>query len=236
MKKKKIKNILNQTVRPQIKDLGYDPNDFFVCGGCIVSMLNDEPVNDFDVYCKKDNINEDMVANLWANSEDNDVVSNTGNAITLKSKIQFITKFGGKPREVVENFDFLHTKTFYDFQSDELYLPSEVKEVIKRKILVYTGSAYPVSSLLRIPKYIKRGWVIGAVDHMKIVMDTNALDLINDSNVLKDQLMGVDLGDFFNDQGEIDTNLATGLSRFKYVEPNNTIPPDEPVHWEENMK
>lgn len=174
----------------------------YVCGGCIASLVNDEEVSDYDVYFKKEMFAE--TASVSFDTRQDGVLSNTGNAITLSNKIQLITKFSGEPEYVIDKFDFHHTQCCYDCGTGKLHLTDTVEATIKDKALVYTGSEYAVSTLLRIPKYIKRGWSITPVQHMRIIMDVNLNYNLDDSNVLKDQLMGVDLGDFFNSECDID--------------------------------
>ena len=58
------------------------------------------------------------------------------------------------------------------------------------------GSKYPLCSIIRTRKFIKRGWNINAGQYLKMVLQLNELDL-KDLNVFKDQLTGVDSA-YFN--------------------------------------
>ena len=57
--------------------------------------------------------------------------------------------------------------------------------------MVYRGSKYPICSIIRMRKFIKRGWHINAGQILKICMQISELDL-NDLDVLEDQLFGID--------------------------------------------
>jgi hypothetical protein len=57
--------------------------------------------------------------------------------------------------------------------------------------LKYNGSLYPVCSLFRLRKFIKRGWSISAGDILKMAMQISEIDL-RDPVILRDQLTGVD--------------------------------------------
>ena len=59
------------------------------------------------------------------------------------------------------------------------------------KQLIYTGSRYPICSLFRLRKFLKRDWYIDAGQILKICFDVNKLNL-TDVDVLTDQLTGVD--------------------------------------------
>lgn len=136
----------------------------------------------------------------------------TSNAISLSDKIQLIVRFYGEPEKIHETFDFVHTKAYWkswetkiDVTSNELIptnykpslvIPKDVYEAVINKALIYTGSLYPVCSLFRIRKFIKRGWNINAGQIVKIAFQISKLNL-SDIPTLKDQLIGVD-STYFN--------------------------------------
>ena len=53
------------------------------------------------------------------------------------------------------------------------------------------GSKYPVCSVIRTRKFIKRGWMITGGQYLKMAYQISLLDLEN-LEVLEDQLVGVD--------------------------------------------
>jgi len=115
----------------------------------------------------------------------------TGNAITLRGKIQIITRFQGEPDEIFKNFDFVHAMNCYENYNNKLHLQPEALESLLSKTLIYRGSLYPLTSLLRTRKFIKRGWRISAGQIFKIIWQINSLDLRSVS-LLESQLIGVD--------------------------------------------
>jgi hypothetical protein len=131
------------------------------------------------------------------NDEKNDfpVAVITSTAIGLFNGIQIITKFVGKPDEIVGNFDFIHTKNCYKLSNDGLVLDKDALVSLLTKELKYTGSKYPVSSMIRTRKFIKRGWNINAGEYLKMMFDINSLDL-KDRDILREQLIGVDMSYF----------------------------------------
>ena len=112
------------------------------------------------------------------------------NAITLSDKIQVVVRFYGKPEEIHENYDFVHVTNYWTFQTG-VVLKQEALEAIMNKELVYVGSKYPICSLVRTRKFIKRGWQINAGQYVKMSFQISKLDL-EDTYVLEDQLIGVD--------------------------------------------
>lgn len=114
----------------------------------------------------------------------------SSNAITLSDKIQIIIRFYGDAEEIHSNYDFVHTTNSWNYE-DGLVLKQEALESILAKELIYQGSKYPICSIIRTRKFIKRGWNINAGQYLKMVFQCGDFDL-RDINVLQDQLVGVD--------------------------------------------
>lgn len=120
----------------------------------------------------------------------------SSNAITLSDDVQVIFRFVGDPEIIHSNYDFIHTTNYWTLETG-LILNMPAVEATITKELVYSGSKYPICSLFRIRKFIKRGWTIKASEVFKIAWDINKLDL-DDILVLQDQLCGVDQN-YFNE-------------------------------------
>lgn len=117
------------------------------------------------------------------------------NAITLSGKIQLILRFYGSPEEIHKNFDFQHCTNYWTSWDKALILNPEALECLLTKELRYIGSKYPVCSLFRLRKFIKRGFSINAGEILKIAMQISALDLTK-VDVLQDQCTGMDVAFF----------------------------------------
>jgi hypothetical protein len=113
------------------------------------------------------------------------------NAITLSGKVQIVLRFYGKAEEIHANYDYVHCTCYWTSDTGTLVLRPEAMESMLARELRYTGSKYPVCSLVRMRKFIQRGWRVNAGQILKMVMQINELDLKNIS-VLQDQLTGVD--------------------------------------------
>lgn len=113
------------------------------------------------------------------------------NAITLSNKVQIVLRFYGEPDDIHENYDFVHCTNYWTAWNDELVLRPDALEALLAKELRYVGSKYPVCSVMRLRKFIRRGWQINAGQILKMVMQISELDL-TDPKVLEDQLAGVD--------------------------------------------
>lgn len=126
------------------------------------------------------------------------------NAISLSDKIQLVIRFYGTPEEIHKNYDFVHCTCWYSFLDNELSLPASALEAIINKELYYTGSRYPVCSIIRTRKFIARGWTINAGQYLKMCLQVSELNL-KDFNVFKDQLAGVDSAYFLHAIRQIET-------------------------------
>lgn len=117
------------------------------------------------------------------------------NAITLSNKIQLVIRFFGEPDQIHENYDFVHCTNYWTSWDSKLILKPDALETLLSKELRYVGSKYPLCSIIRTRKFIRRNWSITAGQYLKMIMQVNQLDL-TDLQVLEDQLTGVDTAYF----------------------------------------
>jgi hypothetical protein len=116
------------------------------------------------------------------------------NAISLHGKIQIVNRFHGTPVEIHKTFDFIHATNYFTFK-DGLVTNIKALESLLTKQLLYQGSVYPITSILRAKKFINRKWNINAGEYLKIMFQISQLDLTN-IDVLEEQLIGVDVAYF----------------------------------------
>lgn len=120
------------------------------------------------------------------------------NAITLSGKIQLILRFWGTPDEIHDNYDYVHATNYWTSWgsgSNHLELRKDALESLLARELRYVGSKYPICSVIRMRKFIKRGWTVNAGQVLKMSMQISQLDLTK-VDVLEDQLTGVDVAYF----------------------------------------
>jgi hypothetical protein len=116
------------------------------------------------------------------------------NAISLSNKIQIVVRFHGTAEEIHKTFDFIHATNYFTF-NDGLVTNIAALQSILTKQLSYQGSLYPLTSIIRMKKFIKRNWNINAGEMLKCMFQISELDLQNVA-VLEDQLIGVDVAYF----------------------------------------
>lgn len=120
----------------------------------------------------------------------------SSNAITLAGKVQLIVRFYGSPEEIHNNYDFIHCCNYWTSHDHKLILNPHALESILAKQLYYQGSLYPLCSIVRLRKFINKGWYINAGQILKILFQVSQLDLTN-IETLREQLTGVDSA-YFN--------------------------------------
>lgn len=121
----------------------------------------------------------------------------SNNSITLEDKIQLIFRFCGDIETIHTNFDFVHCSNYYDYKTNLLHLNKEAIESILTKELMYVGSKFPLCSMIRTHKFLKKGWNINAGQYLKIAFQLNELDLY-DISVLENQLTSISPAYFKN--------------------------------------
>lgn len=116
------------------------------------------------------------------------------NAISLSNQVQVVVRFHGTPEQIHSTFDFIHATNYYTWD-EGLVRNLRAMESIITKQLYYQGSFYPLTSIIRAKKFIKRGFNISAGEYLKIMFQISKLNL-EDPDILYEQLVGVDIAYF----------------------------------------
>lgn len=116
------------------------------------------------------------------------------NAISLTDDVQIVIRFWGEPDEIHKTYDFIHATNYFTY-NDGLVTNKRALESILTKQLFYKGSSYPVTSIIRVKKFVARKWKINAGEMLKMIYQASKLDLTN-VTVLEEQLIGVDVAYF----------------------------------------
>ena len=119
----------------------------------------------------------------------------SSNAVSLRGQVQLILRFYGDPEEIHSSYDFSHCMNYWESGQSKLTLNADSLEALLSRTLVYRGSQYPLCSIIRTQKFIKRGWRINAGQYLKMAMQVSNLDL-TDHRIREEQLTGVDVAYF----------------------------------------
>lgn len=203
---------------------------FALAGGCLVT---DHP-NDYDVYpmsmYTKAFDRRSIKAGLESLKKSHDcaVLFESPNALTVVvdgKQIQFCDyavmspSVPGKPSltELVRSFDYTHVQVGVSFtpmdddngsirtpEADLIYYTDDYLETLVTKQTKYSGTEFPLASLIRLRKYDKRG-LLPLSSYRRTVLDILA-DIINrgfnDYEDFKKQLEAVDLRVLTKDESD----------------------------------
>jgi hypothetical protein len=117
------------------------------------------------------------------------------NAITLSHQIQIVIRFYGDPDNIHQHYDYVHCTNYWTSKDRSVTLKQAALEALLSRELIYIGSKYPLASVIRTRKFIKRGFTINAGQYLKMAFQISQLDL-TDLPTLEDQLIGVDVAYF----------------------------------------
>lgn len=92
------------------------------------------------------------------------------NAISISNDIQLVVRFFGDVEEIHTNYDFVHATNYFHYDNSHPKLVCNVLalQALLTKELIYIGSKYPLTSIIRTKKFILRGYSINAGTYLKI--------------------------------------------------------------------
>jgi hypothetical protein len=234
-----LKEVFLKRITNNLKDFPFDLLNYFddkiyIGGGALIS---NEP-NDIDIYYK--NFKSNFNLEKFITNNDGKIILTTKNAITVKfnnTVFQFCNYWKDNLEDLIESFDFAHIKIGIELYTKKLMYSQHINVDIENSTLYispdynlasligstyYTGSEYPMSSLIRIIKYIKRDCFKGKSylpEIFKIITDINNRGFDNYNDFLN-QLDAVDLGLLPKDISEIENANDIFLNFFETLNKN----------------
>lgn len=177
-------------------------DEVYVAGNC----LNRSNPNDIDLFpVGKDDFNH---------HSSNHILSSTPNAVTIKEDgviIQLCSYYWPSLIELVDSFDFAHIQiganiNIRNLSITDIYYSDNWVEAHQMQSTWFTHSAYPLSSLIRINKYIQRGEFAGKsyIPSILNILTSIVSRGFEDYTDFKNQLDAVDLGLLPEDFDSID--------------------------------
>ena len=165
------------------------------------AMIPRHDINDIDVffYSYKNYKNAvDIITQTYKAFETTNCVTIEANGV----KIQLCKYDYPTMARLVESFDFAHVQIAYDIFTQDVTYTEQAKEAFISRTTTFTGSEYPLSSLIRLNKYYERGYISGRglIGEVLLIFKAILERGFEDYEDFKDQLNAIDLN-FFDTEG-----------------------------------
>lgn len=141
----------------------------FFAGGCFASLVRGEDPKDYDIWFRS---KEDYQA--VRDSIGDQFVKESRFAVTILlptgEEVQFVRNRIGTPEITSSSFDFEHTRSYFDPNTQEFRL---AHHHIENKILTYSRGklCHPVNSFQRVMKFAREGYRMEFESIQAMMMD-----------------------------------------------------------------
>lgn len=171
-----------------------------IAGGSITTLFTGQKIRDWDIYfrgptdCEKAKTWFDINGDLH-NQTDTSMSYRLGKQEKPYQLIVMPELFGD-PQTIFSYYDFTVCMGAYQFFEDGqkegfIFGDDFFKHIGQRRLVFHVGTKYPICSLLRVMKYVKRGFFITGMELMKIGLAVHALKIETYAD-LRRQLQGID--------------------------------------------
>lgn len=120
----------------------------------------------------------------------------TDNAITLRSGQQLIFRFIGPPSVVFETFDYDHCKVYWcreptgPYPGSVVFTPEASLAIAKRQLVYTKKSRFALSALVRMNKFVRRGYTIEADSLVNLALTLGSIDFSHPVS-FKEEILGL---------------------------------------------
>jgi hypothetical protein len=183
-------------------------NKIILAGGAITSVFSGSKIRDYDLYftdfatkgaveewfgnnMKESFRTERAISYLWFNPAKKSE-RHHGDPEFLRFQLITIPGTEGGTSKIFDLFDFTICMGAYRFEDDTfIFHESFMKHIAQRKLCFNNKTKYPINSMIRMKKYVNRGYVMGNIEILKMALTVNSLGITNYKD-LKEQLEGID--------------------------------------------
>lgn len=171
-----------------------------IAGGAITALFTGQKIRDWDIYFR--NAKDCEQAKTWfslngtlANQTDTSMSYHLGKQEKPYQLIVMPELFGD-PKTIFNYYDFTVCMAAYQFfenGNDERFVFGDdfFKHISQRRLVFHTGTMFPICSMLRVMKYIKKGFFITGMEILKIGLSIHSLKMETYAD-LRRQLQGID--------------------------------------------
>lgn len=165
-----------------------------IAGGCIVSIVNNKPINDIDIFLIKPvNFHKDILSRLgpyMSSIEPQDISDKycVYYDVNIPSytdkinqyKINIIQNGYTSVRQVIDDFDFANVKVYYNTHRKEI--SGDLHLARLGQPLIVSNIKHPVKLIERINKYIIKGFIFDTTAKVIVAQKLNQWYLENGDN------------------------------------------------------
>ena len=213
---KRESTILNNILEKHPISVTALKNNAYVAGGAIRSLFTSSPINDYDLFFEKESDFNNTLKGLTDFKFLSTDTAMTHNDSKTKQIFQLICATYADPENMLDTFDFTICMAAWKQTGEFIFNDRFLQHCSQKRLCFNTNAKFPICSLWRALKYIKRGYKLPAIDLIKIALCINNVDLKNRKE-LKRQLMGIDtmflkkLTDALDKDGELSYDFGEAL-------------------------
>ena len=171
-----------------------------IAGGSITALFTGQKIRDWDIYFRNEKDCEQ--AKAWfglngqlANQTDTSMSYHLGKQEKPYQLIVMPDLFGD-PKTIFNYYDFTVCMAAYQFNANGedngfIFGDDFFKHIGQRRLVFNTGTMFPICSMLRVMKYIKKGFYITGMELLKIGLSIHSLKMETYAD-LRQQLQGID--------------------------------------------
>lgn len=169
-----IKAKLNAVFSEVETCLGFKPS-CYIAGGSIASIVLGEEPKDYDMWFESPEAFKDVDDSRWVTAFQTGKTKYATTCTLPSGKIvQFVQNRMGPPSQLVPQFDFRHTHSYY-LQNGTL---SYDRDFIERKCLEFKGRLdHPMNTMERVLKFSKRGYYVPFETIQALMLEINKLSV-----------------------------------------------------------
>jgi|CXWL01.1.fsa_nt_gi hypothetical protein len=171
-----------------------------IAGGAITALFTGQKIRDWDIYFR--NAADCQQAVTWfgingtlANETDTSKSYHLGKQEKPYQLIVMPDLFGD-PKTIFNYYDFTVCMAAYQFREDGkdegfVFGDDFFKHIGQRRLVFHAGTMFPICSMLRVMKYVKKGFFITGMELLKIGLSIHSLKMDTYAD-LRRQLQGID--------------------------------------------
>ena len=164
----------------------------YVAGGALTSIFTSRPINDFDLYFTSDALMQKALTAVKKDAGEGTIETDCAYSFKLDGKrYQIIKIYTGTPKDVIAKFDFTVCQAAWSEQDKFTFGDGFFHHLAQRRLVVNVGTEFPISTLFRVRKYLRRGFTLSGIESIKLGLAIQKLE-IKTTKELRRQIMGID--------------------------------------------